>query len=233
MSASLTLSRSVSILRPTSSGRVSFFSPAADFRPHPKDHDENAFQQDRLSGRARRQFASRRARRLSAPGGAAVRDVRGRARQRKVGRGQARHDPHREFGGGPRRRHSSPAPRFRPLYRRRAFRAGAASAADAARRQARRAQDRAQPHHGARPVPQGDRRAQAEAGDRGGYGGRRAPCARARRPHPGRDRLEPRRRDLRAEDRTRRHRGRRAQHHALRRARRQAGADARQRRARW
>ena len=68
MSASLTLSRSVSILRPTSSGRVSCFSPAADFRPASPRPWTSAFQQNRLPGRARRQFASRRARRLSAHG---------------------------------------------------------------------------------------------------------------------------------------------------------------------
>ena len=63
-------------------------------------------------------------------------------------------------------------------------------------------------------------RAEAKAGGRGGHGRRRAPRARARRPQPGGDRLEPRRRDLWPEDRTRRHRGCRTQHHALRRARR-------------
>ena len=56
----------------------------------------------------------------------------------------------------------------------------------------------------------------------GGYRRRRARLARIRRPHGRRDRLAARRRDLWAESGQGRYRGRRAQHHALRRACRQA-----------
>ena len=66
-------------------------------------------------------------------------DVRGRLRRGARGPARAGHDPDRELGRRPRRRHPSPAARFGPAHRRRALPAREPSAAGAQGRDASRA----------------------------------------------------------------------------------------------
>ena len=110
------------------------------------DRDELAMTQrkperrknDRLPGRAGRQLAHRLPRGLSGLRAAALPDLRGRLRGGRRRRGRARHDPDRELGRRPRRRHPSPDADLRPAHRRRAFPADPQSAAGAEGRDARR-----------------------------------------------------------------------------------------------
>ncbi len=89
-----------------------------------------------LPGRAGRQFAHRLQRGLSRLRAAAVSDLRGCLRRGAHRPRRARHDPDRQFGGRPRRRHPSPDAGVRPAHRRRMVPAGAASIDGAARRDA-------------------------------------------------------------------------------------------------
>ena len=73
-----------------------------------KPHAQN--QEDRLPGRARRQFAPRLPRGLPERRARAVRDLRGLLRRGREGRGRPRHDPDRQLARRARRRHPpSPA----------------------------------------------------------------------------------------------------------------------------
>ena len=134
-----------------------------------------------VPGRARRQLASRLPRGLSRFRAAAVPDLRGCLRRGDQRRGRARHDPDREFGRRPRRRHPSPDAAVGPAYRRRVVPAGEASIDGAEGRDARRHQDRRKPRPCARPVPQHHPQAE-DQGDRcRRYRGLRARSRRARR----------------------------------------------------
>src|SRR5260221_94503 len=76
-----------------------------------------------------------------------------RAARDPLGRGRSRHDPDREFGRGPGRRYPSSAAGLRPLHRRRMVFADPSSTDGAARRQARRHQDRGEPRPRAWAMP--------------------------------------------------------------------------------
>ncbi len=133
-------------------------------------------------------------------------------------RRRPRHDPDREFGGRPRRRHPSSDAELEAAHRRRAFHAGAAPVARRQRRQARRHQDGREPRPCARPVPQDHPQARHQADRRRRHRGLGARDRRARRQDLRRDRDAARRRNLRPRHPGRERRGRGAQHHALHRA---------------
>ena len=65
--------------------------------------------------------------------GRALRDLRGRVHRAQRRRRRPRHDPDRELGGRPRRRHPSPDAELQAAHRRRAFHAGAATSCSASR----------------------------------------------------------------------------------------------------
>ena len=109
--------------------------------------------ENRIPGRARREFPYRHRRSLSRRRAVALPDLRGRAGRDQFGRGRSRHDPDRELGRRPRRRHPSSAAAIRPVHRRRMVPADPSSVDGAARRQARRYQDRGEPRPRARAMP--------------------------------------------------------------------------------
>ena len=124
-------------------------------------HDQS--EESRIPGRAGGEFAPRDPRSLSEGGGDALRDVRGRVRGDRIGRGRSRHDPDRELGRGPRRRHPPPDAGVGAAYRRRALHAGAPPVARGERRDPRRHQDGREPRACARAMPQGDPPARHQA----------------------------------------------------------------------
>ena len=129
---------------------------------------------------------------------AALPDLRRRVRRDRFGRGRSRHDPDREFGRRPGRRYPSSAAAIRPAHHRRIVPADPPPADGAARRQAGRHQDRAEPRPRARPVPQHHPQARPQADRRGRYRRLRPHRRRTRRQVLRGDRLHARRRDLRA-----------------------------------
>ena len=174
-------------------------APPVDLDPasaaYRNGHDPS--QEDRLPGRAGREFAPRRARGLSGLRAGAVRDLRGCLRRHQQRRGRARHDPDRELGRRPRRRHPPPDAALGAAHHRRAFHAGAASAAGAAGRDARGHQDGREPRPRARPVPQDHPQARHQADRRRRHRGLGARGRRSRRQDARRHRHAARRRDLR------------------------------------
>ena len=147
---------------------------------------------------------------------AALPDLRGRAGRDLLGRGRPRHDPDRELGRRPRRRHPSSAAAIRPVHRRRMVPAGPSSVDGAARRQTRRHQDRRKPRPRARAMPPHHPQARHQADRVGRYRRQRAHRRRARRQELRLDRLEAGGRNLRPRYPGRGRRGRDPQHHALR-----------------
>ena len=133
-------------------------------------------------------------------------------------RGRSRHDPDREFGRRPRRRHPSSDAELEAAHHRRAFHAGAPPVARRQGRDARRHQDGREPRPRARPVPQDHPQARHQADRRRRHRGLRARDRRSRRQDLRRDRDAARRRNLRPRHPRRERRGRGAQHHALHRA---------------
>ena len=172
--------------------------------------------ENRIPGRAGRQLPYRHRRGLSRRRSAALPDLRGRAGRDRLGRSRPRHDPDRELGRRPRRRHSSsPAP-IRPLHRRRVVPAGASSVDGAARCENRRHQDGRKPCPRAWSMPAHHPQTRHQA-DRGGRHRRqRAYHCRSRRQDLRCHRPETRRRNLRPRYSGRRRRGRGPQHHPLR-----------------
>ena len=130
------------------------------------------------------QFPHRHRRGLSRRRAVALPDLRGRAGCDHLGGGRPRHDPDRELGRRPRRRHSSSAAAIRPVHRRRIFLADPSPDDGAARRQARRHQDRGEPRPRARAMPQHHPQAQDQADRLGRYRGQRPPRRRTRRQEP-------------------------------------------------
>ena len=84
---------------------------------------------NRVPGRAGGEFAPRHQPGLSGRRGGALRHLRGRVRRADGGRSRPRHDPDRELGGRPRRRHPSSDAELEAAHRRRVFHAGAAPVA--------------------------------------------------------------------------------------------------------
>ena len=164
---------------------------------------------------------------------AALRHLRGRAGRDLVGRSRPRHDPDRELGRRPRRRHPSSVAAIRPVHRRRIVPADPPSIDGAARRQAPRHQDRGEPRPRARAVPPHHPRARHQADRVGRHRRRGAHHRRTRRQELRGDRLAPCRRHLRPRYPGRGCRGRDPQHHALRGAGARARSGPRRVRGRW
>ena len=184
-------------------------------------HHEQA-QQNLIPGRAGRQFAHRLQRGLSRLRAAAVPDLRGCLRRGAHRPRCACHDPDRQFGGRPRRRHPSPDAGVRPAYRRRMVPAGAASIDGAARRDAQNHQDGREPRPCAWPVPQHHPHARHQGGGRRRHRGRGARSGRGRRHHARGAGDDAGGENLRPANPQEECRRRQAQHHALRRAGAQA-----------
>ena len=172
--------------------------------------------ENRIPGRAGSQFPYRHRRSLSRRRAVALPDLRGRAGRDHLGGSRPRHDPDRELGGRPRRRHPSSVAAIRPVHRRRVFPADPSPADGAARRQARRRQDGGKPRPRARAMPQHHPQAQDQADRVGRYRRKRPHRRRARRQVLRLDRLEARGRHLRPRYPGRGRRGRDPQHHPLR-----------------
>src|SRR6267143_532293 len=119
-------------------------------------------------------------------------DIRRRIGRDHLRRGRPRHDPDRELGRRPRRRHPSSAAGFRPVHRRRMVLADPASADGTTRRKAYRYQVRGEPRPRARAMPPHHPQARRQANCRGRYRRQRARYCRAWRQDRRRDCLTPR-----------------------------------------
>ena len=164
---------------------------------------------------------------------AALPDLRGRAGRDRLGRSRPRHDPDREFGRRPGRRHPSSAAAIRPVHRRRMVPADPSSVDGAARRQTCRHQDRREPRPCARAMPPHHPQARHQADRIGRYRRLGAHRRRTRRQNLRLDRLAAGRRNLRPRYPGRGCRGRDPQHHALRGAGARGATGPNRDRGRW